>query len=365
MPDPIRLYIDALTSAPLELVDRLVGAQKALLEITQSLFDSRVLSSAAKLPQLLAELAYPVERLPFNRVCSGERLMTWTEHSFAEVHAIRDVAGSKFNDVALGVLLGALSRYALAHGESIKRRFVRIMVPVNVRHEDQYGKLGNRVSAMPVNLPMDVADPLERLREVTRRTEIMKTARIADIVSLAGTWLGATPAIAQMLAGAIPYYTNPTPIFNMVCTNVPGPQSPLYLSGKKMLTYYPHVPVGVDMGIGSAIQTYNGRIFFGFTADGAAGPDVERLREFMDEAFVELRKAAGVPAMDKPAAKAAAAPKPRRAAGRKKAAPAPAVQPAVPAAEATAAASGGMAAERTEMPAKPVESPGFVKKATV
>lgn len=349
LPDPLRLYLDALTSAPLELVDRLVGAQKALLDISQSLFDQRVWNSALALPQLLAELLYPVERLPFNRVCSGQRLMSWTEHSFAEVHAIRDAAGSKINDVALTVLVGALSRYAQFHGEGVKRRFARIMMPVNVRREDQYGKLGNRVSVIPMNLPMDVADPMERLRVVTRRTEIMKTARVADWISLGGAWLGAMPAAAQVIAGAIPYYAGPAPIFNMVCTNVPGPQYPLYVAGRKILTYYPHVPIGVDMGMGSAIQSYNGRMYFGFTADAAAGPDVERLREFVDESFAELRKAAGVPAMEKPAE----APKRRRAAARRKAAPAT----AAPAAEAVK--------EQTTEAGKPAEAEKLVKKATV
>jgi diacylglycerol O-acyltransferase len=84
------------------------------------------------------------------------------------------------------------------------------------------------------------------------------------------------------------------PPFNMVCTNVPGPQYPLYLLGREMLTFHPYVPIGGEMGVNCAIQSYNGKLYFGLTADSAAAPDVRRLNEFLEEAFGELRQAAGV-----------------------------------------------------------------------
>jgi hypothetical protein len=99
--------------------------------------------------------------------------------------------------------------------------------------------------------------------------------------------------------------------FNMVCTNVPGPEFPLYLQGRKMLSYYPYVPIGDFMGICCAMVSYNGAVYFGLTGDAACAPDVDRLRDFLDEAFGEIRDASGI--TTKPRARARRArPKARR-----------------------------------------------------
>jgi diacylglycerol O-acyltransferase len=82
---------------------------------------------------------------------------------------------------------------------------------------------------------------------------------------------------------------------HMVATNVPGPQVPLYANGRRLLTMYPYVPAGWDLGITLAIQSYDGKLFFSFTIDAQAAPDGERMKEFLDASFVELRKAAKVP----------------------------------------------------------------------
>ena len=105
--------------------------------------------------------------------------------------------------------------------------------------------------------------------------------------------MGILPAPVQALVGAIA--TTPIPAFNMVSTNVPGPQVPLYASGKRMVAYYPHVPVGYAVGVGCAIMSYDQKLYFGLTSDVRAMPDVERLKQFLDESFLELRTAAGVP----------------------------------------------------------------------
>jgi len=86
----------------------------------------------------------------------------------------------------------------------------------------------------------------------------------------------------------------PVPPFNLVCTNVPGPQSPLHLLGREMLTYYPYVPIGNGMGIGWAIQSYNHKLFFGLTADAEVAGDTGRLKRFFDQSFRELREQAGI-----------------------------------------------------------------------
>ena len=92
----------------------------------------------------------------------------------------------------------------------------------------------------------------------------------------------------------------PMPPFNLVCTNVPGPQFPLYALGHQMLTYHPYVPIGSEMGVGIAMQSYNQKLYFGLTGDVDAAPDLDRLKKFMDDSFAALRKAAGVMPAHKP-----------------------------------------------------------------
>ena len=193
--------------------------------------------------------------------------------------AIRTAVGGTVNDVVLTVVTRALARYCKMHGEAVSNRFVRMVCPVSVRKDDG-DSLGNRISFLPVALPMDVEDPVELLKAVALRTEIMKSVRAAELVGIAAAWLGAAPPPAQALFWwGVPLVPMPAPLFNMICTNVPGSPTPLYSVGKRMLASYPHVPTGQELGVGCAVQTYNGKMFFGLTADADAAPDVRKLRD--------------------------------------------------------------------------------------
>jgi diacylglycerol O-acyltransferase len=165
------------------------------------------------------------------------------------------------------------------------------MVPVNLRRDENHNGLGNRVSMLPVSVPLDIREPRKLLEAIRHRTEALKHARVADLIHLFATWMGVTPVPLQALLGPLATLL-PIPPFNMVCTNVPGPQLPLYVLGKKMLTYYPYVPIGNEMALDCAIQSYDHKLYFGLTADTAAVPDIGRLRDFLDEAFASLKKAA-------------------------------------------------------------------------
>jgi len=168
-----------------------------------------------------------------------------------------------------------------------------MMVPVNLRGSDGPGELGNRISLVPVTIPLDIRNPRKLLAAVHRRTELLKHAHTAELVSLAGGLIGMVPNSARALAGHIISRLPFTP-FNMVCTNVPGPQYPLYLLGHKMLHCYPYVPVGGEMALNCAILTYNGTAYFGFSGCVHAVPDLRRLETFLQLSFSELREAAGV-----------------------------------------------------------------------
>jgi len=135
---------------------------------------------------------------------------------------------------------------------------------------------------------------------------------VAELIRAGISWVGALPPPLQALAGRLPLLSTPVPIVHMVATNVPGPQVPLYANGRRLLTLYPHVPAGWDVGMGLAIQSYDQKLFFAFTIDAQAAPDGERMKEFLDASFAELRKAAKVPE-PVPAAKAKRASRRRKA----------------------------------------------------
>ena len=173
-----------------------------------------------------------------------------------------------------------------------------MMVPVNLRGERNTSELGNRISLVPVTVPLDIRDPQKLLAAVHKRTEFLKRMHAAELVSLAGGLIGMFPTSVQGLAGPLASQLPVTP-FNLVCTNVPGPQFPLYLLGHKMLDWYPYVPVGGEMAVNCAILSYNGKVYFGFSGDVHAAPDLKRMEKLLQTSFIELREAVGLRAPQK------------------------------------------------------------------
>jgi len=229
------------------------------------------------------------------------------------VQAIRASVGGKVNDVVLSVVVRAVSRYIRLHGEKVSGRYLRVVCPVNLRGDEQGESLGNRITFLPVVLPLDVRDPLDMLRATAARMEVMKNVRAAELVAIAGSCLGASPAPMQELFWqGLPTIALPLPLLNIICTNVPGSRTPLYAAGRRLLASYPQVPTGYELGLGVAVQSYDGKLFFGLTADAHVAPDVGRLREYIRLCFEELCVAAGIRA-PQPAVKPQPTAKPRPA----------------------------------------------------
>ena len=305
LPTSQEALIDGLSGIWADAAERIIGGQVTLLRLAEAFAGNKSGLPRKALLAAVPELLRPTEKLPFNGPCSGARGYCWTKTLFAEARAIRTALGGTINDVVLSVVTGAVMRYVKAHREPLRGRFVRMMVPVNLRAEDPHGEAGNEISMIPLSVPLDIDDPGERFREIAKRSSIMKAGRIADIIQLIGTGIGWTPPALQQSLAALPFMPQPVPIVNMVCTNVPGPMIPLYVNGRELLTYYPHVPCGSDVGISVAISSYNKHLFYGVTYDVQAAPDGELFRDFLDESYLEIREAAGVPAMPVPVHKPA------------------------------------------------------------
>ncbi len=285
--DMAQMFLDSVFGAMQETSARLMEMQGGLMHIASNLTNPQNLEALPHLSQVLPAVATPPPMLPFNGACSGERRLAWSEFSFAEARIIRNVLGGTVNDVVLTLLSESVARYVRFHGQSIKDKIVRFMVPVSLRQKEQRGALGNIISILPVEIPLDVENLPTRFQHVHQKTNLMKTAKLAEGLLTLGSLYTMMPAPMQSVIGALAEL--PFPPFNMVATNVPGPQVPIYLAGRKMLIQYPYVPVGYGLGLGCAILSYNQTLHFGLSSDGQAMKDVEKFKEILDEVFEDLK----------------------------------------------------------------------------
>ena len=196
------------------------------------------------------------------------------------------------NDVVLTAVTLAFGRYVEQRGVELAGRSLRILIPVNVRGNGSATELGNQISFVPATVPLDIRDPLKLLAVVRKRVDFLKRAGAAEFVGVLGGVLSTLPNALWANIGPVVSQL-PLSLCNIICTNVPGPQVPLYLMGHKLLSWYPWVPIGGLMGINCAVLTYNGTAYFGLTGDVHAAPDLLRLESFLKLSFAELRRAAG------------------------------------------------------------------------
>ncbi len=199
----------------------------------------------------------------------------------AEVKEVRRKFGGTFNDVVLSLVAGGFRALLEKRGERTDLP-LRSLVPVSVRPRDERGlavgdgTLANRVSAVLAELPVDVADPVDRLRAVTAQMSGLKESKQALAGEALTSLSGFAPPILLSLAGRLGTKV-PQRTVNTVTTNVPGPQIPLYALGRRMLSVYPYVPLGMQMRVGVAIFSYDGAVTFGITGDYDTAPDIDVL----------------------------------------------------------------------------------------
>ena len=288
--DATAVLLNGLAKSYMSLVSGALTLHSGLMNMAQEALASPA-GPPAEMIQLLSELAAPAEPLPFNTVCRGPQKFAWTEVPLPDIKAVKNTWGGTVNDVVLTTVTLAFARYAEQRGVNLKGRSLRIVIPVNVRGNGEATDLGNQISFVPVPVPLDIRDPQKLLAVVRERVEILKRAHAADFVGLFGGLLSSLPSAFWANVGPVVSQL-PLSLCNIICTNVPGPQMPLYLMGRKMLKWYPWVPIGGLMGINCAILTYNGTAYFGFTGDVHAAPDLERLEKFVDQSFAEVKAGA-------------------------------------------------------------------------
>jgi diacylglycerol O-acyltransferase len=232
----------------------------------------------------------PAPRCPFNGPVSGEREFAWVELPFAEVRGIRGALGGTVNDVVLAILSGALGRYLRSHGQRVEPTTeLRAMCPVSVRRDDESGALGNLVSMMIAPLFAGIDDPVARLNAERSAMERLKGMDQAGGLHAMTEMADLIPPALQAWAGQ---FSVTNTLLNTVSTNVPGPQIPLYMSGRQLIGWYPIGPVSSGLGLFQAILSYNQKLTFGTTVDPKLVPDVWFFMDCIRGSFDELRDAA-------------------------------------------------------------------------
>ncbi len=228
---------------------------------------------------------------PLNVEIGEQRRYATTAMKLSDLKDIRKAHGGTVNDVVLAITAGALRAWLMTRGESVgARATIRAMVPVSVRDEDD-PSTGNQVAAFLVDLPVGEPDPVVRLQrvsfEMAQHKEAGQMLGAEAIVAVAGF---APPTLHSL--GARVGSSLSKRIYNLVVTNVPGPQVPLYAGGAKMLAAYPVVPLSKGQAVSIGLTSYNGGVFFGLNADRDAMPDVDVLAQCIADAAEELRDTA-------------------------------------------------------------------------
>ena len=266
----------------------------------------RVLGRATRLaraPRKAAEGALGVTQLlgppavspappsPLNTSIGPHRRARWLGTDLADIKAIKNELGGTVNDVVVTAVAGALRRWLEHRGEPADRE-LRAMVPVSVRTEDQRHKLGNRVAAMRAPLPVQIGDPVERLAAVrAAMTGLKESKQALGAEVLTGLQDFAPPTLLAQ-AARINFSTR---LFNVIVTNVPGPQFPLYVMGRQLHEIVPFAFLPKNHALAFAIMSYNGGLRFGLLGDYDAMSDLDVVADSLEDSLAELRSVAGLP----------------------------------------------------------------------
>jgi diacylglycerol O-acyltransferase len=302
MPSGAELLADALAeraTAPLELA-RLAGAavnhpRRALGGLAKRAFGFASLAGSA--------LA-PAPASPYNAKIGPHRRFAWVRWTLPAVKGVKDALAGTVNDAVLTAVTLALTRHLDRRGVATEGLELQAFVPVSVRGESERGETGNQVAGMMAPLPVWAREPTtcfelihEAMSHVKESGQALGAKALTELSGLASPTI-----MSQAMRLAARRH-----LFNLVVTNVPGPQWPLYLLGHELTDLIPMVPLASGQALGIAVMSYNGRLYFGLSGDWDAMDDLDDLADDLRAAIAELEEAAGVAA-----AQAEAPPEPRR-----------------------------------------------------
>jgi WS/DGAT/MGAT family acyltransferase len=284
----------------------LLGAARAGVKLAETALDAivhpeRALTYAREAAEGIGEIAWaglnPAPDTPLNVPIGPHRRFVGVTCELADFKAVKNAFGGTVNDVVLAVVAGALRTFLISRGRHTAGVEMRALVPVSVRAEGEQGEGGNRIVVMRGPLPIYISDPLNRLRSVSSAMDGLKESKQAlgaEVITAAENF--APPTILAQ-ASRLNFSTR---LFNLIVTNVPGPQFPLYVLGREMLHAIPVAFLPENHALAIAIMSYNGQMNFGLLGDFDAMPDLDAFGESIAEelaTFVSLaRESAAAPA---------------------------------------------------------------------
>ena len=228
---------------------------------------------------------------PYNRPIGPHRRYAWVEGDLTQFKAIKNALGGTVNDVVLASVSLALGGHLRSLGHGTDGLTLKAMVPVSVRADVERGALGNRVATMYAPLPVHLTDPEQTLATVSEAMTGLKSSGQAVGAQVLTQLTDFAPPTIMSQAARL---TARQRAFNLVVTNVPGPQFSLYCLGHRLEAIYPMVPLAENQGLGIAIMSYDGRINFGLVADFDVVPDLDQVAVHLATAMDALAAAAGV-----------------------------------------------------------------------
>jgi diacylglycerol O-acyltransferase len=291
-PYAMRRHLTRLAASPV------TRAQRVLLDGTSRLLDTSPRSAASDLKRA-SEIVLQIARtrsqappLPMNRRISSNRDYAFGSVPLDDIKAVRTAVGGTVNDVLLAAVSGMLDGY-LRECHIEPERLVRdpvALVPVSIRRDaDDAG--GNRVSVVFVDLPVGEPDPAKRIALLGQRmTRIKNSTRVAAGSFLVDVTGFAPPLVSSALASVLGRAGGDSPAFNLVVSNAPGPQMPLYINGARVLAIHPVVPLNpADQALNIGIVSFDGSVFFGISTDRDLKPSADRAQAALNQALAELR----------------------------------------------------------------------------
>jgi WS/DGAT/MGAT family acyltransferase len=277
--------VSDLVSAPVKLAERAVDAVRHPEGAAR-----RAVEALEGLSEIVSAFADPAPDVPLNQPIGPHRRYVWERSELATFKKIKDGLGGTVNDVVLAVVTGAVRSWL--HERSIRTEGLelRALVPVSIRGEDERGNLGNRIALMRGPLPVYVEDPVRRLRTISEAMEDLKRSKQALGAEVISRFNDFAPPTLLAQASRINFSTR---LFNMIVTNVPGPQIPLYVLGRELEEVFPVAFLPENHTLAVAIMSYNGKVGFGLLADYDSMEDIELLAAGLNESLAELEAAAG------------------------------------------------------------------------
>jgi diacylglycerol O-acyltransferase / wax synthase len=249
----------------------------------------RTLGGAREAAEGLGEIVWaglnPAPKTPLNTEIGPHRRFVGVRAELEDFKLVKNAFGGTVNDVVLTVVSGALRQFLRERGVRTEGLELRALVPVSIRPKGTESSLGNQIAAMRGPLPVYIADPVARLRAVSQAMDGLKQSKQAVGAEVLASVQNFAPPTVMAQASRLNFSTR---LFNLIVTNVPGPQFPLYVLGREMLEIFPVAFLPEDHALAVAIMSYNRRINFGLLADFDALPDLNDIAGGLDESLAEL-----------------------------------------------------------------------------